>query len=222
MKTSIFAALLVLAGVLGPAQAQSPVAGKDYVEIPNGRPLEPAEGVVVVEEFFNYICPACNAFEPVFLAWQAKLPAYVKVVHVPATFRADFVQYAKAYYAAEGLGLVDKTHRAVYEAIHVKRAIPAEGDRPDEEKIAAFYAGFGVTKDEFLSAMRSFGVNVKVNRATEHMTKSRVPSTPSLVINGRYLVKGATWNDSLQIASFLIEKEHARGAASAASAAPSQ
>ena len=222
MKTSIFAALLLLAGVLVPVQAQEPVAGRDYVEIPNGRPLEPAEGVVVVEEFFNYICPACNAFEPVFLAWQAKLPAYVKVVHVPATFRADFVQYANAYYAAEGLGLVDKTHRAVYEAIHVKRTIPAEGDRPDEEKIAAFYAGFGVSKDQFLSAMRSFGVKMKVNRATEHMTKSRVPSTPTLVVNGRYMVRGATWNDSLQIASFLIEKEHARGTASATSAAPSQ
>jgi thiol:disulfide interchange protein DsbA len=222
MKGSIFAALLVLAGVLGPAQAQSPVAGKDYIEIPNGRPLDPAEGVVVVEEFFNYICPACNAFEPLFVAWQAKLPAYVKVVHVPATFRADFVQYAKAYYAAEGLGLVDKTHRAVYEAIHVKRTIPAEGQRPDEEKIAAFYADYGVSKDEFLSAMRSFGVKLKVDRATEHMTKSRVPSTPTLLVNGRYLIKAASWEDSLRVATFLIEKEHARGSAGAASGAPSQ
>jgi thiol:disulfide interchange protein DsbA len=213
MRTSIFAALLVLAGVLGPAQAQEPVAGKDYIEIPNGRPLEPAEGKIVVEEFFNYICPACNAFEPVFEAWQAKLPPDVKVVHVPATFRADFVPYAKAYYAAQGLGLVEKTHRAVYEAIHIKRTIPAEGDRPDEEKIAAFYAGFGVSKEEFLSAMRSFGVNVKVNRATEHMQKSRVPATPTLVVNGRYMIRGATWDDSLRIASFLIEKERARAAA---------
>ena len=213
MKTSIFAALLVLAGVLGPAQAQEPVAGRDYIEIPNGRPLERAEGMVVVEEFFNYICPACNAFEPLFVAWQAKQPAYVKVAHVPATFRADFVPYAKAYYAAQALGLVEKTHRAVYEAIHIKRAIPAEGDRPDEEKIAAFYAGFGVSKDEFLSAMRSFGVLTKVNRATEHMQKSRVPATPTLVVNGRYMIRGATWDDSLRIASFLIEKERARTAA---------
>jgi thiol:disulfide interchange protein DsbA len=176
--------------------------------------MDPAPaGTIVVEEFFNYICPACNAFEPNFVAWQAKLPADVKVVHIPATFRADFMQYAKAYYAAEGLGLVDKTHRAVYEAIHVKHTIPAEGDRPDEEKIAAFYAGFGVGKDEFLSAMRSFGVNVKVNRATEQMTKNKVPSTPTVVVNGRYMVKGTTWDDTLRIASSLIEKERARLAA---------
>jgi protein dithiol oxidoreductase (disulfide-forming) len=216
MKSSMIPALLVLAAsVVGSAQAQTaaPVAGKDYTEIPNGRPLDPADGVVVVEEFFNYICPACNSFEPTFVAWSAKLPPYAKVVHIPATFRADFMQYAKAYYAAEALGLVDKTHHDVYEAIHVKHAIPAEGDRPDEEKVAAWYANYGVSKDVFLSTMRSFGVNVKVNRATEHMTKNRVPSTPSIVVNGRYLVKGTTWDDTLRIASFLIEKERARTAA---------
>ena len=212
MKGTVIAALFALViSVVVPVQAQSPVAGKDYTEIANGRPLDPpAAGTIVVEEFFNYVCPACNAFEPGFVAWQAKLPADVKVVHIPATFRADFMQYAKAYYAAEALGLVDKTHRAVYDAIHVKHTIPAEGERPDEEKIAAFYAGFGVSKDEFLSAMRSFGVNVKVSRATDQMQKSKVPSTPTLVVNGRYLVKGTTWEDTLRIASFLIEKERVR------------
>ena len=213
MKGYMIPALVVLAAsLIGPAHAQAPapVAGKDYIEIPNGRPLDPADGRIVVEEFFSYICPACNAFEPSFVAWAAKVPPYVKVVHIPATFRADFMQYAKAYYAAEALGLVDKTHRDVYGAIHITHEIPAEGDRPDEEKIAAWYAKYGVSKDEFLSAMRSFGVNVKVNRATEQMTKSKVPSTPALVINGRYLVRGNTWDDSLRIASYLIEKERAR------------
>jgi thiol:disulfide interchange protein DsbA len=165
--------------------------------------------MVVVEEFFNYICPACNSFEPLFVAWTAKLPPYAKLVHVPATFRADFIPYAKAYYAAESLGLVDKTHRAVYEAIHVTRKLPAEGVAPNEERVAAFYADYGVDKAEFLAAMQSFGVNVKIRAATEHMRQSRIPSTPSLLINGRYLVKGQTYQDMLRIASFLIEKEHA-------------
>ena len=93
---------------------------------------------------------------------------------------------------------------------------PAEGDRPDEEKIAAWYANYGVTKDQFLGAMRSFGVNVKVNRATEQMQKSKVPSTPAIVVNGRYLVRGNTWDDSLRIATFLIEKERARASAPSA------
>jgi thiol:disulfide interchange protein DsbA len=214
MKSILIPALAIfLAGASTPMHAQSPepVAGRDYIEIPNGRPLEPAdEGVVVVEEFFNYICPACNAFEPYFVAWTAELPSYVKLVHIPATFRADFVQYARAYYAAQTFGLADETHKAVYDAIHRTHVIPAEGDQPDEEKIAEFYADFGVDKDEFLARMQSFGVDVNVRRATEHMKRSKIPSTPSLVINGRYLVRGQTYPDMLRIASYLIETEHAQ------------
>jgi thiol:disulfide interchange protein DsbA len=212
MKTPTLTALLMLlAFVANDAQAQAPapVAGKDYVEIPNGRPLEPADGKVVVEEFFNYICPACNGFEPVFQAWQAQLPAYVKLVHIPASFRADFVPYARAYYAAETFGLVDKTHHAVYEAIHRTHKLPAEGDKPDDKKIAAFYSDYGVSADQFLAAMHSFGVDVKMRKATQHMQQCMVSSTPSIVVNGRYLVKGSSYADMLRIASYLIEKEHA-------------
>jgi thiol:disulfide interchange protein DsbA len=201
--------MLVLATAFGTAQAQgpTPVAGKDYLEISNGRPLDPADGVVVVEEFFNYICPACNAFEPLFVAWAAKLPDGVKLVHVPASFRADFVPYAKAYYAAQSLNVAEQAHAAVYEGIHRARTLPAEGQRPDEEKIAAFYSKYGVDAQQFLSVMRSFAVDLKVRRAAEHMTRTRIPSTPSLVVNGKYLVQGNTYQDMLRIADFLIAKE---------------
>ena len=211
MKKLIVPGVWILSSLLGSANAQSlvPVAGKDYVEIANGSPLDPAEGMVVVEEFFNYICPACNSFEPLFVAWTAKLPPYVKLVHIPATFRADFMSYARAYYAAESFGLADKTHKAVYEAIHVTRKLPAEGQKIDEDRIAGFYADYGVDKDEFARAMQSFGIQVKIRRATEHMQRSKIPSTPSLVVNGRYLVRGDTYQDMLRIASYLIEQEHA-------------
>jgi thiol:disulfide interchange protein DsbA len=57
--------------------------------------------------------------------------------------------------------------------------------------------------------MQSFGVEGKVRRATEHMQRNRIPSTPSLVINGRYLVGGESYTDMLRIATALIEKERA-------------
>ena len=185
------------------------MAGKDYIEISNGRPLDPVDSGVVVEEFFNYICPSCNSFEPFFAAWAQRLPSYVKLQHIPASFRADFVPYARAYYAAQALGVADKTHAAVYDAIHRAHSLPAEGDKPDEERVAKFYAGFGVDAQQFLAAMRSFSVDAKVRRAHEYMQRSKVPSTPSVVINGRYLVRGATYQDMLRIATYLIEKEHA-------------
>jgi protein dithiol oxidoreductase (disulfide-forming) len=213
MRTLAVSALVVLfASAFSPAQAQEPVAGKDYIAIPNGRPLDPADGAIVVEEFFNYICPGCNAFEPLFAPWAAKQPSDVKVVHVPASFRADFVQYARAYYAAQSLNIAEKTHAAVYEGIHRARTLPAEGQRPDEEKIAAFYAGYGVDQKQFLAAMRSFAVDLKVRRAADHMTRIRIPSTPSVVVNGRYLVRGQSNADTLRIADYLIEKERTAAA----------
>jgi protein dithiol oxidoreductase (disulfide-forming) len=210
MKYAVLASLsLLFAGAVGAAQAAQPVAGKDYAEIPNGKPLDPVEGKIVVEEMFNYVCPACFAFEPRFVAWTKKLPPYVAVVHIPASFRPDFVQYAHAFYAAQAFNLVDKTHEAVYDAVHTKKTLPSEGQKPDEEKIAAFYAGYGVSQADFLNAMKSFGVDVKVRRATEYMTRAKVPATPTLIVNGRYLVRGSTNDETLEIASALIEKEHA-------------
>jgi protein dithiol oxidoreductase (disulfide-forming) len=208
MKYAVLASLSILFVSAALAQTPQPVAGKDYAEVPNGKPLDPVQGKVVVEEFFNYVCPACFRFEPRFAAWAKKLPPYVVVVHIPASFRPDFVQYAHAYYAAQAFNIADMTHQAVYDAVHVKMTLPAEGQKPDEEKIAAFYAGFGANQADFLSAMRSFGVDVKVRRATEYMTRAKVPATPTLLVNGRYLVKGGTDEEMLQIASALIEKEH--------------
>lgn len=215
MKRPAFFAFAVFAitlgGAFGPLSAQSdtPVAGKDYIEISGGAPFEPEDGKIVVEEFFNYACPACADFEPLFSAWKAKLPDDVKVTYIPAAFRQDFEQYARAYYAAEVFGLTQKTHTAVYNGIHRARALPSEGQKPNEEKIAAFYASYGVSADDFLNTMRGFAVNFKIRRATQYMRQCKVTGTPSLVVNGRYLVKGTTRADTLRIAEYLIAKERA-------------
>jgi thiol:disulfide interchange protein DsbA len=210
VRQIVLASLLLGAGMSGAVQAQTPVAGRDYTEVPNTETLERVEGKIVVEEFFNYICPACNAFEPYFVEWQQQLPDDVEVVHLPAAFRPDFEQYARAYFAAKTFGLVDKTHQAVYRAIHIEHRIPAEGDPIDLEKIADFYAGYGVDASEFLDVMQGFSADVKLRQTAQYMTRVRVSSTPSLVINGRYRVGGSTYDDMLRIADYLIDRERSR------------
>ena len=209
MKSFFVLSFMVLVcGAFAPAYGQTsePVAGKDYIEIAGGQPLNPTAKKVVVEEFFNYICPACFQFESQFSAWAKKLPDYVEVVHIPAAFHPDFAYYAKVFYAAQILGVGQKSHQAVYDAIHQTNKLPGEGQKMDDEKITAFYAQYGVDPKQFLSTMESFGVNTKVGMATAHMKACKVYSTPSLLINGRYLVNGKTYSDNLRIASYLIEK----------------
>jgi thiol:disulfide interchange protein DsbA len=184
--------------------------GVDYVLIDKGAPLDPQPGKIEVVELFNYACPACNAFNPTFQTWKKKLASDVRVIYAPLDFRADFVQYARAYYAAEQFGLVDKTHDAVYAGVHDKHTLPGEGKKPDEAKIAAFYAGYGADPAAFQAAMSSFTVNAKIAKARQFAQQSHVMSTPSLVINGRYLVKGKDWDALLSNADQLIADERRR------------
>ena len=185
------------------------VPGTDYVEIQGGQPFDPLDGKIEVVEVFGYVCPACNAFQSSVRAWKAKLPADVRVTYVPALFGPDWVPYAHAFYAAESLGLVDKTHDAVYDAIHNKNSLPGEGEKPTAAPIAAFYANYGVSAEQFTNAMNSFAINGKLNKAKQFAVRSQISGTPSLIVNGKYLVKGRNWDDMLRIADQLIAQERA-------------
>jgi protein dithiol oxidoreductase (disulfide-forming) len=196
-----------------------PVAGTDYEEIKDGQPWQPLNGKIEVVEVFGYVCPACAAFNPLVSAWKAKLPADVRFTYVPAPFGPEWNPYAKAYYVAESMGLVERTHDALIKAIHVTNTMPGEGDKPDDMAIAKFYARYGANPQEFLSTMNSFTVDAKVNQGRQFMVRTGVSSTPTLVVNGKYRVMGRSFEDMLRIASQLIERERA---AKAGAGAPAQ
>jgi thiol:disulfide interchange protein DsbA len=90
-----------------------PVAGTDYVLIENGQPFQPATGKIEVAEIFGYVCPACAAFQPLIGPWKAGLPSDVSFVYVPAMFGGTWDNYARAFYAAQSMGLQEKTHEAL-------------------------------------------------------------------------------------------------------------
>jgi len=188
------------------------VAGTDYAEIQGGQPYLPLNGKVEVVEVFNFICPACNAFEPSFEAWKAKLPADVRVTYVPAAFGAQWLPYAQAYLVAEQMGLDAKSHTAVFTAIHATHALPGEGQPPNEAAIGQFYAKYGADPKQFVDAMHSFATDARLNRAKQFMLASGVQGTPTLIINGKYRVIGKSFDDMVRIADALIARERAGGA----------
>ncbi|HHW4683453.1 MAG TPA: thiol:disulfide interchange protein DsbA/DsbL, partial [Xylella sp.] len=184
-----------------------PVAGTDYIVIQDGQPFQPVAGKIEVAEVFGYICPACFQFEPHIQPWKAGLPSDVVFLGIPAVFGGPWDDYARAFYAAETLNLEQKTHGALYKAIHVDKTLKGELGRDTVQDIASFYAKFGVNPEQFANTMSSFGISAKVNRAKQFAKRSQVMGTPSLVINGKYLVKGRTYDDMLRIADHLIERE---------------
>ncbi len=189
----------------GPA----PVAGVDYELIPNGQPFAPLNGKIEVVEVFGYVCPACASFQVQIMPWRKTLPADVRLTYVPVAFGPEWQPYAQAFYAAESKGLVERTHDAVFTKIHSERSLPGEGQKPDPAKVAAFYAGYGVDAKEFLSLMNSFGTAAKINRGKQFAIQTGVSGTPTLVVNGKYRVKGRSFEDMLRITDALIAQERA-------------
>lgn len=206
------------------AKAPPPVEGTDYVTIPNGQPFDTAPGQVEVVEFFSYVCPFCAMVQPQVTAMKARLPADVHFVYVPAAFGSMWDNYAKAFYAAEAMGLVEKTHDALFRAIHIDQTLKGERGMDTPEDIAAFYAGYGADRNQFLSSMQSFAVATKVNRARQYMTEAFANGdqmgTPTFVVAGKYRVKGKTVDDMFRIINQLIAQERAKLAAPAAATAP--
>lgn len=205
-----------------PPAGPEPVLGTDYTEIAGGQPFNPQPGKIEVAEAFGYTCPHCAEFEPLIEAWRAKQTADVSFVPVAAPFGGFWTPYAKAYYTAEALGLVAKTHSQVFRAIHIERSLPVRADvSPDD--IAQFYAKYGANPKEFASTMASFAVDAKVNRARQFLERSGVQGTPSIVVNGKYLVSitQGGFEEMLRVTDHLVAKERAasKGAAAPAPAA---
>ena len=193
----------------GPA----PGGGTDYIEIAGGQPYQPAAGKIEVVEVFGYTCPHCAHFETLVESWKAKQPADVQFTPVAAPFGGYWTPYAKAFYTAQAMGLLDKTHEAVFNAIHVDRSLPAPPTVATPDQIAAFYAKYGVDAKQFASTMSSFAIDAKVKRANQFIQRSGVEGTPTIVVAGKYRVVGKGFEDMLRITDHLVAQERAKAAA---------
>ncbi|GAA5083072.1 thiol:disulfide interchange protein DsbA/DsbL [Lysobacter panacisoli] len=200
-----------------PPEGPAPVAGTDYVEIAGGQTYEPTGGKIEVVEVFGYTCPHCAHFEPLVEAWKAKQPADVKFIAVAAPFGGYWVPYAKAFYTAQAMGVLDKSHEAMFTAIHVDRTLPVQ-PLPTNDQIAGFYAKYGVDPKQFASTMSSFAIDAKLKRAQQFISRSGVDGTPSIVVAGKYKVIGKGFEDMLRITDHLVAQERAKAGAAPAPA----
>lgn len=188
----------------GPA----PVAGVDYQVIENGQPFQPVAGKIEVAEVFGYTCPHCANFDPILEAWAKRQPADVNLVLVPGAFGGYWTPYARAFYTAEALGVLPKTHAATFRAIHLERSLPVNANVGAAE-LAPFYAQYGVDAKRFADTFNSFGVEAKLNRARQFAARARIEGTPALVVAGKYTINADQYGfeKMLATAEWLVAQE---------------
>lgn len=210
----ILPALLSLLAVLplatlaqsAPASPAALVQGTDYVVIDGGQPWQPLTGKHEVVELFAYSCSHCAAFEPLLTAWKARQPADVRVSYVPAAYNPQDA-FARSFFAAARLGVVDKTHAALFRAVHDEQTVPLRN--PSVDEIATFYRRQGVDVAKFRDALAGSGVDADMQHAREFAIASGMEGTPTIIVDGRYRVLGSSHADSLRITTQLISMERA-------------
>jgi thiol:disulfide interchange protein DsbA len=206
MIRSTLLALSFLVSSVASAQMQPgvPVAGKDYIVLSAPQPTWGTGGIEVAE-VFSYSCIHCAQFQPLVNTWKKKLPADVKFVYVPAVFGGIWDNTARAYFAAEALGVLPRTHDAIFKAFFIDKSVK----RGTVEELADIYAKLGVDRKKMLDTMNGFTVTSKLNRAKQFTQRTGVNATPTLIVNGKYRVTAKSLEDSLKVADFLVQKERA-------------
>ena len=203
----LVAGLMVLAAQS--ALAVDLVEGVNYKTLKPAVPTNVAPGKVEVVEVFWYACGHCYLLEPKLEAWEKKgKPANVELIRMPAVWNEVLKTHARLFYTIEILGRPELNNEAF-------REINVRGNRLDTpDKIEAFFTSRGVPKADFQKAFSGFAVESKLARATDLNKRYRITSTPTVVVNGKYVTDAsmAGGEDKLfQVINALAAREKPAG-----------
>lgn len=195
------------------ACAQEYTDGKEYLSLKTPQPTSTGENIEVVELFW-YGCPHCYWLEPVLDDWLKTKPADVEFIQIPAMLGPNWALYGKAFYTAEFLGVTDKVHPALFDAIHKDKK---KLRTPDDLK--ALFIEQGVSAEDFDNTFNSFAVDVKIKHAKQMTKRYAITGVPTIIINGKYSTSGSQAGSNqniIKVMDYLIAGERAAVAATSA------
>lgn len=175
--TGALFSLLMTIGTMSSAIAQ-----QGYEAINPALNTSDQENVEVLE-FFWFGCPHCYAFEPSIDEWAANIPDNAIFVREAPPLNPSWEVHSQAFYASEILGISDKFVPAMFNAIHKEKK---RMRKPSD--IAELAATFGVEEKAFADAMKSFGVQTRINRAMQLARGAGLTGVPAVIVNGKYRI----------------------------------
>lgn len=192
--------LLVVLTLLCATQAYAePVAGKDYALLSTPQPTRSGDKIEVLE-FFFYGCSHCFRLHPLLSAWEKKMPKDVELTFVPAIFNPSWEASARTFYALEALGQRKQLHDDLFNAWN------SNVELIDEASSADFVSKHGVDRKKFSNAYNSFSMQSNVARAKQMAQIYGIRGTPTLIVDGKYLITGLQPSDTVQVLTAVVEK----------------
>jgi len=194
IRNLFVAALLLISG----AAVAAVEPGKDYKLLNPPQPVSTKK--IEVLEFFFYGCSHCYHLHPLLSAWEKTMPKDVELVYVPVIFRDSWEPMARTFYALESLGQQHQLHDALYKAWNVDNDVLG-----DEVKVLDFLAPRGVDRAKFSAAYNSFSMQSKITRAKQMIRSYGITGTPTLVVDGKYLITGVQPAEYIRILNEVLD-----------------
>lgn len=193
IRNLVVAAALLAAGTVYASVEQ----GKDYSVLPSPQPTSGSK--IEVLEFFFYGCGHCYHLHSTLVEWEKKMPKDVELTYVPTIFRDTMEPMARTFYALESLGELHRLHDPLYRAWNVDNV-----KLFDEAQIAGFVATKGVDRTKFSAAYNSFTMQSRVTRAKQMTRSYLISGTPTLIVDGKYVITGLQPDDTIRVLNELI------------------
>jgi thiol:disulfide interchange protein DsbA len=177
--------------------------GDQYATLPAPHQRLSPEGKVEVVEVFSYGCIHCAHFAPNAEQLRKSLPKGVVFKLLPAPFSDAWMPYARAYYAASQLGVVERTHLLLFKTKFVDH-YPLN----TLDELADFYASQGVNRAEFLRIAHSDAATAQMKKDFQLLQKWQIDGTPTIVVDVKYRSAHVMSLDELvKLTHWLVDRE---------------
>ena len=201
MKKLIFIILIAITNFVFAIQPEPGVNFKPTKEV---IPTESKDKIEVVELFW-YGCVACFNMDPYLDKWADDLPKDVTFKRIPAIPRKDWVASAKAYYALESLGLVNKLHEKLFDAIHKEKTF-----KHNDSKALINWIALNGKLDikDVEAAFNSFSMKSKLSRSFKIFKAAGATGVPTMIIDGKYFTSSTMAGgeqNAIDIMNFIIK-----------------
>ncbi|MBU0620322.1 MAG: thiol:disulfide interchange protein DsbA/DsbL [Gammaproteobacteria bacterium] len=202
MKNTIANLIAVLALLFSHMVVAAVEPGSDYKLV---EPAHPADGSQIeVVDFFSYACSHCFHLHQSMAQWSSAVPGDVRLTHLPVIFNSSWESMARMYHTLQSLGQADALHDEIYKEVHV-RHLDLANQLSTKPSRLDFMQLLGVDPDKFTATYDSPDIERKLAEARKLQDHYQLRGTPTLVVDGKYMITGLTPDRTVQVLQEVIE-----------------
>jgi len=181
--------------------------GNQYQRIETPQLEAPGDKPTVVELFW-YGCRTCYSIQPNLRQWREKNHQRIVYQRLPAVTDGKMLFGARVYFTMVALGVEDKLHPLLFDAIHRYRR-----QLDTEDALADFFAEQGISRKAFHQAFRSNFTAGRLRQANIMSKRYGIRGAPTVIIGGRYRVDSSMVHNAremIAVIDYLVRKRFAR------------